>query len=43
MMAAEKALEGLYSEVINVLDYPFLTLHIMSEITCQSCIHFELH
>ena len=44
VMAAEKALKGLFSAFINpLLEYLFVTLHIMSDMTCQSCIHFELH
>lgn len=39
MMAAEKALKGLYSAVGNFLDNPsFLTFHILSDITCQRVV-----
>lgn len=39
MMAAEKALKGLFSAVVNFLDNPsFLTFHILSDITCQRVV-----
>lgn len=40
-MAAEKALKGLLGAVIYFLDYVLFLLHIISEITCQSCIFFS--
>lgn len=46
MMAAEKALKGLFSAVVNFFENPFLFFdspYILSDITCPSCIHFELH